>query len=178
MHDGTGLVIQPIASYRIAWYVLFILSCLALVQNGWYWTQLPERTATHFGSDGSPDSWMSKTAASVMMVIFQVGIPCFLVAIAHFASSLPSQWVNIPNRDYWLSPERRRDSMAYVQAIMGWIAVLVSILAMVVAHLTFVANVSGERLNTRLFGLALAIYLFVVIGLVVKLVFRFQTRPK
>ncbi len=121
---------------------------------------------------------MSKTAASLMMVVFQVGIPYFLVAVAHFASSLPAQWVNIPNREYWLSPERRRDSMEFVQAIMGWIAVLVSLLAMVVAHLTFVANVSGERLNTRLFGFALVVYLVVVIGLVVKLVFRFQLRPK
>jgi hypothetical protein len=37
-----------------------LVACLivvAIVQNAWYWPQLPQRVATHFGIDGQPNAW-------------------------------------------------------------------------------------------------------------------------
>lgn len=154
--------------------ILTILSLAACAQHAWYYGQLPERVATHFGMQGQPNDWMNRTAATLVMLAAQVGIPWLLVGIASATRRLPTSLINMPNREYWLEPSRREASLDYVHRMVGSVALLSSLFMAVVGHLTFVANQTGAGLAMGWFGLAMAIHLTMVTLLVAALYSRFR----
>lgn len=138
-----------------------------LAQHAWYWPQLPQRVATHFGADGQPDDWMSRTAATVLLAGLQIGLPLFLLGITQLARRLPDSMVNIPHREYWLAPERRESTLLHMDRMMFAIAALTAIFLFVIVHLTFLANRAATSLDTRAFFVAMAMYVagvFLVAG--------------
>ena len=104
-------------------------------------------------------------------------MPFLLVAVTLLAARLPASMVNIPNREYWLHPDRRASSMRYVQTFMNWIAVAFALFAMAISHLVFMANRDGNGLNTRWFGALMTVFLISIFISVASLVFHFR-RPK
>lgn len=161
-------------SQRIALFAVAAMALLAVAQNAWYWGQLPDRVATHFNLEGTPNDWMTKTNATIMMSGFQIGMPFLLIAITLLAARLPASMVNIPNREYWLHPDRHASSMRYVQTFMNWIAVAFALFAMVVSHLVFVANRDGDGLNTRWFYALMTVFLVSIFISVVTLIYHFR----
>lgn len=153
---------------------LFLLAMVAVVQNVAYWSLLPEKVATHFNIHGQPDSWMSRTAATGMMLAFQLGLPFVLLGAVSLATRLPASMVNIPNREYWLHPDRRAESLGYMRTWMAWLCVATSIEAIGINHLTFIANRQQAPLNMAWFGLILVTFLAFVALLVVKMIRRFR----
>ncbi len=154
---------------QVYWFALGMLSLVGIAQNAWYWSQLPEQVATHFDLNGKPDAWMSKTPAVLMMCFFQLGLPLFLLGTSTLTSWLPSSMINIPHRDYWLHPERRVSTLAFVALIMNSMAVLVSTFIMALNHLTFIANRDGAPLNSVWFALAMLVFLLCMAALIAKL---------
>ena len=61
---------------------LLFLCCLhvmvSLLQQVFYWRQLPERVATHFGAGGEPNDWMDRTSAVLVIGGFQLFFPLLL----------------------------------------------------------------------------------------------------
>lgn len=139
--------------------IVAALTIVSMLQHAWYWSQLPERVATHFGVDGQPNDWMSRTSAALMICGFQIGIPLFLIAVTSLASRLPNSMVNIPHRQYWLHPDRRTATLAWMSSMMGWIAVMTAIFMIIIGHLTFLANMTGAGLDVRFFLVTLGTYL-------------------
>lgn len=77
--------------------------------------QLPERVATHFDAHGQPNGWMSRTGCVAFSLILGVVFPLTAVAVSWVVGRLPDQRLNLPHRDYWLSPERRDATHTYLQ---------------------------------------------------------------
>ncbi len=161
-------------SRRVAIGLIILLTAGSIVQNAFYWNHLPERVATHFNAQGEPDAWMNRTAATAMMLGFQLGIPLFVLMMAWLASSLPSSMVNIPHREYWLAPERREPTLRYMRDCMAWIAVLTSIFMMSINHLTFMANRDVASLPLAPFLALMAAFLVAVFAVVGCLVRHFR----
>jgi len=162
------------SSQRIALFAVAVLALLAAAQNAWYWGQLPDRVATHFNLEGVPNDWMTKTNATIFMCGFQVGMPFVLIAITLLASRLPASMVNIPHREYWLHPDRHASTMAFVQTIMNWIAVIFSMFMMAINHLVFKANCDGGRLDAVSFGALMTVFLATVFALIAVLLYHFR----
>lgn len=159
---------------RIALLVLIALGVLSLVQNGWYWRQLPARVATHFGIDGEPNAWMDKPNATLLMCAVQIGLPWFLVGVAALTRYLPASMINIPHREYWLHPDRRDATLCYVNSKVMWIAVVATLFMMTICHLTFLANRSGESLQSSWFVFSLLLYLATMFTLVIQILVHFR----
>lgn len=153
---------------------LAVLSLAAVGQNFWYWTQLPDRVATHFGINGQPDSWMYRTSATLLMLGVQLGLPWLLVSVGRLIRIMPASLINIPNREYWFAPERGELSLAFVQHFLVVVGITTSLFMMAVNHLTFVANTRGESLNLQAFGIVFALYLFGIVLLISALWRRFR----
>lgn len=162
------------SSKNIAISLVILLTLFGLGLHVWYWTQLPDRMATHFGVDGKPNEWMSKTNGTMLLCGTQVGLPLLLLLIGSLLPSLPASLVSIPNRQYWLQPERRTDSIAHMATMLAWIAVLISMELIAIVHLTFLANRSGTALDTQSFLAILAIFLVGVFGIAGGSVWRFR----
>lgn len=153
---------------------LAVLSLAAVGQNFWYWTQLPDRVATHFGINGQPDSWMYRTSATLLMLGVQLGLPSLLVGVGRLISIMPASLINIPNREYWFAAERRELSLAFMQHFLVVVGITTSLFMMAINHLTFVANTRGGSLNLQAFGIVLVLYLIGIVLLISALWRRFR----
>ena len=159
---------------RNAYFALTAMAFLAVVQNCWYWPQLPPKVATHFNLEGEADSWMSKEAATIMMIALQLGLPLFLVGITALTSRLPTSLINIPNREYWLHPSRCQQSLAYVRTLISWLAVAVTIHVMAINHLSFLANRNQTTLNTTGVIISMIFVFAAVVGIIGTLLWHFR----
>jgi serine/threonine-protein kinase len=84
------------------------------------YAQLPEVMASHFNARGVPNGWQTKSAffsvlagVSVLAAVVGFGIP-MLIAV------LPPELINLPNKNYWLAPERRAETMNFLNAHFAW----------------------------------------------------------
>jgi uncharacterized membrane protein len=161
-------------STKTGYLILAGLMLLGVFQHVWYWPQLPERVATHFGIDGKPNDWMSRSRSTVVFLALQLGIPVFMLAMTSLAARMPVSMVNIPNREYWLDKERRSATMAHMSSMITWIAVLTSLFMTVIGHLTFIANKTGDGLNLTLFLSALATFLIAVFTIAGRSMWHFR----
>ncbi len=98
-----------------AGYLIFIAASAPL---------LPERMATHFGGGGQANGWMSRSADLIFLGGLGVGLPLFFVILALLTGLVPARFVNLPHREYWLSPERRAQTRAYILRQMIWMGCL------------------------------------------------------
>lgn len=67
--------------------------------------------AAHFNIQGEPDRFVSKMEFfwfQVQTLLIVLGVGILLQALISF---VPAEMVNMPNREYWLAPERRNATM-------------------------------------------------------------------
>jgi serine/threonine-protein kinase len=128
---------------------------------------MPERVATHFGPDGGPDGWESRSAYATYLLSASVLISALCAGPLYLARKLPDSLINIPERDYWLAPENRDEAHARLFALGLAIATATTVLFIALHLLTVRANRSRPpRLEpAEAFGL-IAIFL-VILGAVV-----------
>lgn len=103
-------------------WVIFIGSLLvAGLQVFAYYDDLPATLATHFALGGEANGWMSRE----VFVAFYFGILLFMlgvfIGIGSWIERLGPRYINIPNKAYWLSPERRAESC---RALRNWMYAL------------------------------------------------------
>ena len=156
---------------------LILLIVAAVAQLAWLAPGMPDRVATHFDGAGNPNGWMSRAGmAGFQLTILAVMGGTFL-GLPVLLNRLPTTMINIPHREYWLSPERRAGSMT---ALRNWMAVMgcgVVFLLMAVTRMLHHANrMTPPRLSSGVFVVCLAAFLLYVVGAIVALYRRFP-RP-
>ncbi|OYW29320.1 MAG: hypothetical protein B7Z47_04940, partial [Chthoniobacter sp. 12-60-6] len=97
-------------------------------------SRLPDRVATHFGEQGLPNGWMTKAEQLAFMGLMPVGMTAFLGLALWFNIKNPSL-LSLPNRDFWLAPERRRRTTCM---LAGFNLVLSAILTGFMSTLNYV----------------------------------------
>lgn len=81
---------------------------------------LPDRLASHFAASGIPNGWMTKSQ------FFMAYAALILVAavvefwVPRRIANKPDARLNLPNKDYWLAPERRDETFAYFDSFFAW----------------------------------------------------------
>jgi uncharacterized membrane protein len=117
--------------------------CILLLAYIWGTaSQLPDNVATHFDAHGTPNGWMTKRQHLIFTSAFGIGLPLFMVAAFSLIRVLPSGLVNIPNRDYWLAPERKMATSAWILRQGLWLA---SVIVCWIAALNFLLVRANEQ---------------------------------
>jgi serine/threonine-protein kinase len=98
----------------------FVLFAALLVAR----RQLPERVATHFNAVGQADGWMSRDGHLMFFGLFGLLLPVLIVGLCYAVRFFPASMVNIPNREYWTAPERRRETYDFLFQHSLWFAPL------------------------------------------------------
>lgn len=101
---------------------------------------LPEIVASHFGARGAADGFMPRQAYRVFMIGVTVGVPLLLVIAGHSVRAVPVGMINLPNRDYWLAPDRRAETITYLTTRSSWLGVMVAAFMCFVHWLVLQAN--------------------------------------
>ena len=139
---------------------------------------LPERVATHFGSGGVPNGWMSRDDYVQFTLMFGLGVSLFVVGSHYLLARFFGNQFNIPNREYWLTPERRADTLGFIVRHSWWLGCLMLLFMMAIYHLVLMSNRSSSpRLLTIPFLLLMGGFLIGLGSWVAALRARFR-RPK
>lgn len=146
---------------------------------GWCWgaARLPERVPTHFGLDGSADAWGSRTEHIVFFAILGVVLLLGMPALMYAATGGDGTFLNLPNKEYWLAPERRdefrrrflADSLVFV-ALTG---TLMSVLQAVVVW----SALRADDPPAWVFPVVIAAFLVAVAIWVRRLLARYRPPP-
>ena len=118
--------------------------------------QFPPTIATHFDLQGNANGWLETKTHALVFVMLSFGLPLLMVGIFSLAQYLPNSLINLPNRDYWLAPERRTETFAVLRWQSLWLACLALLFVMGLYLLTLEANFHNPA---RLFTAATWVWL-------------------
>jgi len=97
-------------------YILLALAWVAFAAYVWFTAdQLPARVATHFGVNGVPNGWETQAGYVRFTLIFGAVVPAFVLGTFLIIRYCNGWGLNVPNKDYWLAPERRGQTFAFIQ---------------------------------------------------------------
>lgn len=135
-------------------------------QAAYYYPLLPATMATHFDGYGTPDGWMAKGSFIVFeIVIFGVLLVEFL-GLPWFIQQMPDSWINLPNKAYWLAPQRRSQAFSIFRQYFQWFGVALMAMLICVNQLVYRANVTRANFDSSIWLLLAAFFVFVAIWLV------------
>jgi uncharacterized membrane protein len=97
-----------------------LLAAAGLLYFSFLYPQLPDPMASHFNASGVATAWMPKSGFFLLIAVVTVAssVPVFLVPMS--ISKLSNDKINLPNKEYWLAPDRRDATLEYFGNQMGW----------------------------------------------------------
>jgi uncharacterized membrane protein len=105
---------------RLPKLLFLVLAAYAAIHFSSYYSQLPGVVASHFDARGAANGWQTKSVflgffvgAVALASVLAFGVP-FIV------SRTPAKLINLPNKDYWLAPERRTSTIAFLGRYFAW----------------------------------------------------------
>lgn len=129
---------------------------------------LPDTVATHFGAGNQADGSMSRNGYLLFMLAFLIGISAFVSFVVGTLPRKYPHWTNVPNRDYWLAPARRDESLRYLSAHGKRLGCLIVMMMLGMHYIILKANAAqpptlpAPAFTAVLFGFALALIWWIV----------------
>jgi len=152
----------------IAYLPPLLILCVAL--RVWLvWDALPERIASHFGASGQPNAFQDKQS----FVTLSLGMMTLMYALfglmPRLLPALPPRMVNVPNREYWLSPERREASIRKLVDHLSMVGVMTQLFMVAVYELVIRANLARAALDNSTMFVLLGLFYAGVISSIVRI---------
>ncbi len=127
-------------SARVALIILALLWGAFAIYVWLTSAQLPARVATHFGANGEPNDGMTRAGHVQFTLLFGLAVPAFIVGLFATMRHFGDRWVNLPHQDYWLAPERRQETFAFLTRQGFWFAGLFIAFLAGIHHSILAAN--------------------------------------
>ncbi len=155
--------------------IMVLLVIVAAVQFVHYYGIIPDRLVTHFDMAGRANGWMDRAGFVATMAaieaIFVVGALLFV----RYAARIPTGIMNIPNRDYWLQPERKDDTLRFIWSQILWIETATLAFLIAVTESVFRANMTGGTPSLpSSFFYVLAAFVVLIVWLSLRILIRFR----
>lgn len=139
---------------------------------------LPGRVAIHFGAHGAANGWASGRVNALIMTSVHLLIFCSFAFAGWLVGALPARWINLPHREYWLSPARRPQTADCVQIYCWRFGGATFLLLLAIGVLSLRANqTSPVTLNMQRFYAALGAYALYTVYWLIDLHRAFRLPP-
>ena len=133
--------------------------CVCFAQMGYWYVRLPDPMPSHFDEAGQVDGQMGKTSFFVFMGIIQTVFLFGFPALGTLVKRLPDSVLNIPNKEYWLDPQRRAETLSVNVDVLSTIGLMTSWLLIAIFHLTVLVAIKlRETINPDFYWI-LGVYL-------------------
>lgn len=131
--------------------VLFaLLAVVFLVDLNHAAARLPARVATHFDEAGRANGWMTRPGDIAFVACLGFGLAFTMIGLMFSIRFMPASLINLPHREYWLAPERRPETDAFLLRHSFWFASLALCFADRLHQEIVAANrVAPPQLDTR-----------------------------
>jgi uncharacterized membrane protein len=158
--------------------LFFAIVLAAIAQCVYGFPLLPERVASHFAASGAANGWMTK---SQFLTVYAITLlPALVVEfwVGRSIARTSEARLNLPNKEYWLAPERREATFAYFESFFAWYGCALLLLVVFVMGLAIRANLTPPpRLPTGPTITALVAFVLFNVAAVVAVLRRFSGRP-
>lgn len=94
----------------------------------------------HTGIRGSTQTSRAHAFYVAFMEAFVIGLPALMVFVTWHAVGSAKARLSLPNRDYWLAPERRAKTIAFLRVGVLWFGALLVTFLCYVHVLVVLAN--------------------------------------
>lgn len=123
--------------------VMTISYLVSIIQSLYYFPRLPQNVAVHFGGTGVANNWSNRQ----FLIIFDMAIITVLfamfIAITLLIKNIPSEMINLPDKNYWLSGEKREKTLATIQNILSEFGSATIILLLIIFEIVYRTNVKN-----------------------------------
>jgi hypothetical protein len=160
---------------RIAYLVLAVTMIAAAVVINATVANLPPEVASHFGTQGRANGFMTRGFYRVFMLAFAICLPLLLVAVMAWLPRVSGS-INIPNRDYWLAPAQREATLSTLATFACALGVAI-VMFITGLHLLIIdANAGGAspRLPMGPFFTLIGVFLAAIFGFIAAMLVRFR----
>ena len=119
----------------------------------------PARVAVHFGPDGLPNHWGSNQTNTLAVLGIQILLFCVFYLAPLLVRHGPTQWINLPHKEYWLLPANRDLAARKLAAHFASFGTAVFLLLLVAGLLALQANrAQPVQFDTHVSRVALALF--------------------
>jgi uncharacterized membrane protein len=160
---------------RLPQSVYALLLVCGAIGAAHYYALVPERMASHFASDGTPNGWQLKEMFFLLM-----GLVAASTAIIGFLAPVlivrrPASQINLPNKEYWLAPGRRGATMEFIAGQMRWFACAVLFVILFGGYQAIQANLrSVVRFDSQTMLVVMVGFVVFVLGWLIGFVRHFS----
>lgn len=111
--------------------------------------RLPQRMATHFDVSGKADGYQTRDGFAWTSVLISLALLALFAVLPAILARLPERMINLPNKDYWLVPERRAQILERLTKMGDWLGCATIGLLTGVFELVIRANLAGAPLARK-----------------------------
>lgn len=160
---------------KVQLYIYILLVILAVIQTIFYYPQLPDTLASHFGGSGGANGWSPKETFFLIhfgTILLITGIfLLFPLILRHTPTSI----INLPNKKYWLSEERREQTFMFIKEKMYWFGVVNLLLIICTIQLAINANLDSKKgFSSSAMWIILGAYLICLLIWIITFITRFR----
>jgi hypothetical protein len=125
--------------------------------------------AIHFGNGGFPDSWASNEVNLAISVFMYVFLAIMFIAIPSTLKYIPLRFISFPNREYWLSEERKESTIKQIGGLFNLFGAALMIFFIVLGYFVFMANMSAPVVlnESAVWASAGSLLVFTVVWLII-----------
>ena len=162
-------------SSLLALIVLLAAAAVFILLSG---RSLPPIVASHFASDGYANGFMPRKTYLGLMLFITVFVPLLLAFIHSSMRFIPPRFFSLPNREYWLAPERTAETFGFFHNHGMYFSALLAVFLCFVHWLVVRANeLQPPHFSPTLFFAGLLLFLVAVAVWIGVLVVHFRRVP-
>ncbi len=144
-------------------FVVVLAICIFEIARLWGIT--PERMAAHFNAQGHPDRFVSK-AEFFWFQIQTLGVTLLVSLLPQVLFLfIPLELVNMPNREYWLAPERRDETRDRLSSFGSIVFAIILLIIQFAFEIAVYANLQNPIFFNAGLMIPVMVASFIMIGL-------------
>jgi uncharacterized membrane protein len=167
---------SPPARYPhpVTWAIFVVALLAAVLFVTGTASDLPLTVASHFDAAGRPNAFMSRDGYVRFVLCLCVGLPLLVVAILTAVYSRATE-LKLPNREYWMAPQRINRTRSFLVAHGVWLGILLVCLSCLVHWLELGANrLQQPHLSNETFAVCMLAFLIAIAVWIATLMFAFR----
>jgi uncharacterized membrane protein len=165
-------------SHWVTWTVFIALLVFAILFVTGTASELPPMVASHFDAGGQPNTFMTRNGYIRFVLCLCVGLPLLIVTVLVAVYSRATT-LKLPNRDYWMAPERINRTRSFLAAHAVWFGSLLVVLTCSVHWLELGANrQQPPHLSSQAFAVCMIVFLVAMAAWIAVLMFAFRRPAK
>jgi uncharacterized membrane protein len=162
---------------KLSWAVFVSMLVFVILFVTLTTPRLPALVASHFDAAGVPTAFIARRIYLGFVLLIGAALPAVLVALLAWVYSR-AQDLKLPNKDYWLAPERIAATRALLVAQAVWFGTLLAAIVCYVHWLELDAHRSAPpQLSNPLFGAGLVTFLVIAVAWSIAILMAFR-RPR